>query len=313
MDTTDTDYQCAPQPSYYAIVPANVRYCKNLEPNAKLLYGEITALCSSKGYCWASNQHFADLYDVDVRTIKRWIASLASHDFVFIHTIKKGFHNIRKIYLSEEIKKMFTEGQKCPPEGTKMSPTRGQKCHPINTGNTKKEKQQQPAAPAAAVPSKRSDNNKKPAAVHREKRSNPMTPLVHDCLADVDMSDREKETLSSEHSYDVVKQAVAALNSPGLKIKTTTTRFMNWACLEGIGPDPKKEDVVEKNRALVARLDGKINKSKTVKIEVLNKSVEFVFLGSPKIPDVFTYDSASFGQHVSKAIDQYGFDIKMVK
>lgn len=311
MDTTDTDYQCSPQPSYYAIVPANVRYCKKLEPNAKLLYGEITALCNSKGYCWASNQYFADLYDVDIRTIKRWIVSLASHNFIFIHTIKKGFQNLRKIYLSEEIKKIFTEGQKCPPEGTKLSPTRGQKCHPNNTGNTTKEKQQQPAAPAAV--SLKKSENKKPAAAPVEKRSSQITHLIYDCLADVDIPDREKQWISSKYTYDAVQMAVAALNQPGFTPTKPKAAYLKWACKNGIGPDPKKEDVIEKNRALVANLDGQINKKKTVKIEVLSKCVEFVFLNSPKIPAVFAYDSSDFSDQVSKEILLYDFDIKMVK
>lgn len=62
--------------SYYAIIPANVRYDSRLKPNAKLLYGEITALCNEKGFCWAGNEYFAELYEVSKETISRWISDL---------------------------------------------------------------------------------------------------------------------------------------------------------------------------------------------------------------------------------------------
>ena len=70
------------QKAYYAIIPANVRYDKDLVPNAKLLYGEITALCNEKGYCWASNQYFSELYNVSDRTIKNWISQLADKGYI---------------------------------------------------------------------------------------------------------------------------------------------------------------------------------------------------------------------------------------
>lgn len=70
------------QKAYYAIIPANVRYDKDLVPNAKLLYGEITALCNEKGHCWASNQYFAELYNVSDRTIKNWISQLADKGYI---------------------------------------------------------------------------------------------------------------------------------------------------------------------------------------------------------------------------------------
>ena len=70
--------------NYYAIIPANVRYDKSLIPNAKLLYGEITALCNEKGFCWASNKYFSELYDVSTKSISVWINQLKSRGYIKI-------------------------------------------------------------------------------------------------------------------------------------------------------------------------------------------------------------------------------------
>jgi len=88
------------QISYYAVIPAFVRYCKDVPDGAKLLYGEITALCNEQGYCWASNKYFSDLYGKSGDTISRWISKLAQAGFILtIVDNQKG--NTRKIWLSE--------------------------------------------------------------------------------------------------------------------------------------------------------------------------------------------------------------------
>lgn len=86
--------------SYYAIIPANVRYDNNLRANSKLLYGEITALCNEKGYCWASNSYFANLYKVSKETISRWISELEKKGYVKIDLIyKEGTNQIINRYI----------------------------------------------------------------------------------------------------------------------------------------------------------------------------------------------------------------------
>lgn len=92
------------QKSYYAIIPANVRYHENLTANAKLLYGEITALCNEKGFCWASNDYFSKLYNVSKRSITTWISQLEKEGFISLEfDIDKETKNVnlRKIKLEE--------------------------------------------------------------------------------------------------------------------------------------------------------------------------------------------------------------------
>lgn len=98
--------------SYYAIIPANVRYDKELNGNAKLLYGEITALANSQGYCWATNGYFAELYQVSERTITRMIASLESKGYINSIVIKDGYKTIRHIYLAHVDKTVHVDVDK---------------------------------------------------------------------------------------------------------------------------------------------------------------------------------------------------------
>jgi len=85
--------------SYYAIIPANIRYDNDITPNAKLLYGEITALCNEKGYCWASNSYFAELYGASNKSVSRWIAQLIKKGYLYSEMIYKESGEIEKRYL----------------------------------------------------------------------------------------------------------------------------------------------------------------------------------------------------------------------
>lgn len=87
--------------SYYAVIPATVRYDESLPPNAKLLYSEITALCNAEGYCWASNKYFAELYGVSQRCIQQWLKKLTDRGYIKVEMFyKKGSKEVEKRYIT---------------------------------------------------------------------------------------------------------------------------------------------------------------------------------------------------------------------
>ena len=88
-------------PNYYAIIPAEVRYCPDLSPNQKLLYGEITALANKTGACFAGNEYFANLYGVSKRSISMWVSALRKHGFIKLEMkYKKGTAEIESRHLT---------------------------------------------------------------------------------------------------------------------------------------------------------------------------------------------------------------------
>lgn len=87
------------QPSYYSIITANVRYDNRLTDSEKLLFAEITSLSNKYGYCTASNNYFAKLYQVVKETISRRISKLQSLGYLKVELVKQGNEvKQRKIY-----------------------------------------------------------------------------------------------------------------------------------------------------------------------------------------------------------------------
>lgn len=200
------DQNC--QPNYYAIIPAYVRYCKNLEPAAKLFYGELTALANKEGYCWATNQYFSELYDVDERTITRWLSSLKENNFIHVDTKKVGMYWDRKIYILPFNQNNFSDV-------TKTSNTMGQKCsgrsdekvhNSITLSNNTREQQQQEEPPPSSV-----------------------VAAFYPCLKEIQITDDDRKVLMkfSEHR---IRLAIEYISHPGFVIKKSLMATMVWHC-----------------------------------------------------------------------------------
>lgn len=70
--------------SFFGIMPATVRYDKNLSSSEKVFYCEITALANVEGFCWATNKYFARLFRVRIETISRWLTKLTEKKYISI-------------------------------------------------------------------------------------------------------------------------------------------------------------------------------------------------------------------------------------
>tara|TARA_R110000851_G_scaffold199641_1_gene350748 strand:- start:165 stop:812 length:648 start_codon:yes stop_codon:yes gene_type:complete len=88
-------------PSYYAILSAEVRYDNNLKANSKLLYAEITALCNMNAECFATNRYFANLYGKSKGAISGWISELVKNGYIKVHYVyKEGSKEIQYRYIT---------------------------------------------------------------------------------------------------------------------------------------------------------------------------------------------------------------------
>jgi hypothetical protein len=86
-------------PTYYAVLSANVRYCPDLSAQEKLLFAEITALSNKDGFCSAGNSYFSKLYSLTEPTISRQIKHLEELGFVTVKYDRAGTKITRR-YIS---------------------------------------------------------------------------------------------------------------------------------------------------------------------------------------------------------------------
>ena len=125
------------KPSFYAVLPAYVRYEKRLKPAERLLFAEISALTNKFGYCTASNGYFAKLYGIEKTTVSRWVSHLAELGFLRLEIVYEGKQiKYRKIWIDEKV--MTPIDEKVKGNNTRLNNTRINNTPlPPNTGNGK--------------------------------------------------------------------------------------------------------------------------------------------------------------------------------
>lgn len=127
-----------PKKEHYIVIPATVLYDARLNANEKLLYGEIVSLCKKQNYCWATNEHFQNLYNMTTVSISRFISNLTREGYIKTEYVqrynkeKSRYTKGRKIYLTTKEEKEIRDQENKKTEENKQKSVN-------NSVNNKKE------------------------------------------------------------------------------------------------------------------------------------------------------------------------------
>ena len=70
------------EPFIKLVFPTSILGDYNLTPLERLLLIYILSLCKKYGYCWATNEYFAELFGVRNQTISKSISSLFKNNLL---------------------------------------------------------------------------------------------------------------------------------------------------------------------------------------------------------------------------------------
>lgn len=154
--------------SLYSVIPARVRDDHSLRPNAKLLYGELSALAQSEGYCWAYNAYLAEQLGVAAKTVEGLLKQLKDRGHIQLEVERDPETNEvlrRKIWIcgppgSSVPPPLKNEGRS--PQNQGDPPLKIEEKNNININNTNKDTPQSP--PVGGTSAKKQRRRREPKA-----------------------------------------------------------------------------------------------------------------------------------------------------
>ena len=97
--------------SFFAIIPSVALRDKRLTSTDKLVLAEIYGLINSRGWCYPSNQHFAEVLGISERQVRRSLTRLRDCGYIDFFYTENGFRVIfvKFSVLQEKIQKSLTK------------------------------------------------------------------------------------------------------------------------------------------------------------------------------------------------------------
>jgi hypothetical protein len=225
------DYENS-KPNYYAVIPAIVRYDNDVMDKAKILYGELSALSNKKGYCFATNKYFADLYSISDRQVRTLLKSLADKGYIIVDNESQP----RKIYTFESIleQKLLS----APPEENFR--------HNNTSNNNKKNNTPSPELVSefkawySKYPNQRNEQQtmRNYISTRNKYSAEQLMSALDNYLADIEKNNTDKRYIKYSTNFVGREQAfVDYLNTPAQPVSTEETDDSYIATIEAEDPE----------------------------------------------------------------------------
>ena len=208
------------KPSYYAIIPADVRYDKDLPPMAKLLYGEITCLTQKNGFCWATNSYFADLYGMSKDRISKLIGILEKKGYISVYVERNEKNEVVKRYIKLRVAEItipsVENNENSPVKNNYTSPVKNNEENNINLNNTRMNNTslKEVSPPGGHVPkpieSKAIELANLMCELHKQVDPKLKSPNIEKWAADI-----EKINRLDGRSYEDIEKVIRWIKTPG--------------------------------------------------------------------------------------------------
>ena len=92
------------------VIPTSLLGDSRLTFLERLLLIDILSLCKKKGYCWATNEYFKNMFNVSKQTISKSISSLSKYGYIVLEYDRKEKNNSKRVIrLSEVLKNQITD------------------------------------------------------------------------------------------------------------------------------------------------------------------------------------------------------------
>jgi len=70
-------------------IPVEVRHCPNLQPNAKLLFGEIVSRANEKGEAIFQYDEIPEMFNVKKKAVYYWVDALERKGFIISKILRR--------------------------------------------------------------------------------------------------------------------------------------------------------------------------------------------------------------------------------